>query len=206
MCAKSECHSKESESRSMISKPQLIAAWLVTVVFGVGIVVIEMDVSMLITMAWLILFAAYLIRTKRVHGIGIFRRVLAMHLLTMALLVTLASLAPVKRIDHVKRQMIHLPQREITVAELSEECRDRRKEWPLRVHLPDGERAQSTVLHFSSESMPLGQFITEVENATGLQSRFGGCGNAGSILYGQAYNFGLSFDPPDRRQSEEWDR
>ena len=44
----------------MISKPQLIAAWLVTVVFGVGIVVIEMDVSMLLTMAWLILFSVYL--------------------------------------------------------------------------------------------------------------------------------------------------
>ena len=190
----------------MISKPQLIAAWLVTVVFGVGIVVIEMDVSMLLTMAWLILFSVYLIRIKRAHGIGIYRRVLAMHLLTMALLVTLASLAPVKRIDHVKRQMIHLPQREMTVAELSEECRYRRKAWPLSVHLPDGERAQSTVIHFSSESMPLGQFITEVENATGFHSRFGGCGNAASILYGQAYNFGLSFYPPDRRVSEEWDR
>ena len=190
----------------MISKPQLAAAWLVTAVFGVGIVVVEMDGSLLLTMAWLILFVAYLIRIKRIHGIGLYRRVLAMHLLTMALLVTLAALAPVKRIDQVKQQMIHLPQKAMTVAELSEGCRYRRKAWPLRVHLPDGERAQSTVLHFSSESMPLGQFITEVESATGLRSRFGGCGNAASILYGEAYNFGMSFDPPDRRVSEEWYR
>lgn len=190
----------------MISKLQLAAAWLVTAVFGVRIVALEMDVSILLTMAWLILFSAYVIRIKRVHGIGIFRRVLATHLLTMALLVTLAAMAPVKRIDRVKRQLIHLPQTAMTVAELSEECRYRRKEWPLRVHLPDGERAQSTVVRFSSESMPLGQFITEVESVTGLQSRFGGCGNAASILYGGAYNFGLSFDPPDQRVSEEWYR
>lgn len=120
---------------------------------------------------------------------------LAIVLLLMGGTIVAAALAPFKRVDAVREQLISLQQSEMTVAELSEYCQINRDRMPLRILVPAGGNALTDTVTFSALVMPLKQFISEVENQTGCRHHFGGCGNAYSILYGPAYNFGLSFNP-----------
>ena len=118
--------------------------------------------------------------------------------------ITAAALAPVKRIDAVRERPIVLPEKVMTVAELSEYCQLNNDRMPLRIYVPKGGSARTETITFSAVEMPLKQFISEVEQATGCHHRFNGCGNAYSILYGHAYNFGLSFSP-DAESGYTWE-
>ena len=119
-----------------------------------------------------------------------------MLMMLMAIIITIAILAPVKRIDAVLQKRVQLQSDTMTVAELSKFCRFNRKSLPLSIYIPAGGAAAERHVRFSGTQMPLQEFIAEVEQQTGCSHRFSGCGNAYSILYGSAYNFGLSFTPP----------
>ena len=102
----------------------------------------------------------------------------------------------VKRLDTVLQKPVRLQSSTMTVAELSEFCEVNRKSLPLTIYIPAAGIAAEREIRFSGTEMPLHAFIDEIEGQTGCSHRFGGCGNAYSILYGSAYNFGLSFTPP----------
>ena len=114
----------------------------------------------------------------------------------MSIIITIAILAPVKRIDAVVQKPVQLQSENMTVAELSEYCQFNRPSLPLTIYIPAGVAVAKREIRFSGTQMPLHQFITEVEQQTGCSHRFAGCGNAYSVLYGEAYNFGLNFSPP----------
>lgn len=125
---------------------------------------------------------------------------IAISMMLMAGIITVAALAPVKRIETVLDEKILLKQSQLTVAELADFLRWNRKHLPLKIAVPAGGAAKDTRVTFSSLELPLGKFISEFERQTQCRHRFSGCGNAYSILYGSAYNLGLSFEPPSESE------
>ena len=118
------------------------------------------------------------------------------HLATMAAIVTVAALAPVKRVDAVLAQTVELDSDQMTVAQLADFCSEHRRSLPLTIYIPSGGPAAESQIQFSNRSMSLQQFIADVERQTGCHHHFSGCGNAYTVLYGNACSFGLSFTPP----------
>lgn len=180
----------------MVAKAKIVAVVMLTAICGVGVVTWETPQNLLLFVIWSIIA---IIKTRRLrassgrwHAIAI----ATAHAIVMASIVIIAMLASVKRIDAVLRKPVQLQANTMTVKELSEYCESNRALLPLRVYIPSGGIAGVQKIVFPSTEMPLQHFIAEVERQTGCTHRFGGCGNAYSILYGDAYNFGLSFVPP----------
>jgi hypothetical protein len=184
-----------------------IAAWLVTVVCSVGIVTIEFDLCWMVLLLWSGLLWAFLRFVRRTRSDSSARWVRAVHLLTFALIYVAAELAPVKLCDRVQDRVVTLPEGEMSLRDLEFYLQDHRREWPLQVYVPDGPRAEQVTVRFTSSSMTLRQFIQELETASGLNGRFGGCGNATTVLWGTPYNLGLFFSPKygDRKGWYDWD-
>lgn len=169
---------------------------MLTAICGVGVVTWETPQNLLLFVIWSIIAIT---NTRRIQASSGRRPAIATamaHASVMASIVIIAILAPAKRIDAILRKPVQLQSNTMTVKELSEYCQSNRASLPLRVYIPSGGIGGGQTINFPSTDMPLQQFIAEVERQTGCTHRFGGCGNAYSILYGDAYNFGLSFVPP----------
>lgn len=180
----------------MNAKLKLAIFIMLTAVSGVGVVTWETPQNLLLFAIW---SAVALICTRRLRTSISGKAALVngvTHASVMAIIITIAIVAPVKRIDAVLRKRVQLQSDTMTVAELSEFCRLNRKSLPLSIHIPGGGAAAERQVRFSGTQMPLEEFIAELEQQTGCSHQFCGCGNAYSILYGSAYDFGLSFTPP----------
>lgn len=178
----------------MNAKLKLTVLVVLTAVCGACVVTWETPQNLFLFATW---SAVLWIRVKRQRQSG-GKNVMSVgltHALVMAMMISAAVLAPVKRIDAVLQKPVQLGATRMTVAELSEYCEWNRSSLPLPILIPSGGAAASRELRFSSTEVSLQQFIREVEQQTGARHEFGGCGNAYSILYGSAYNFGLSFSP-----------
>lgn len=171
---------------------------MLTAICGVGVVSWETPQNLLLFVIW---SAAAVTSIRRLYvSVGSKAAMLAgaAHASVMAAIVAFAIWAPIKTVDAVLQRLVHLPTDTMTVAELAEYCRFNRDTLPLRIYIPSGGTAAQQQIDFSSQTMPLHQFIAELEQQTGCMHQFSGCGNAYTILYGNAYNFGLSFTPaPD---------
>ncbi|MEZ6124294.1 MAG: hypothetical protein R3C49_14130 [Planctomycetaceae bacterium] len=188
----------------MSEKSNIIATAPFTVLCSAGVVAFETPQNLLVFVIWAISIALKLRHDRNRQSPA---RTLgnAVILLTlMFAVIAAAALAPIKRIDAVCEQTIQLPRLSMTASELSEYCLLHRDRMPLRIHLPQGGLAKAETITFSSVNLSLRQFIAEVEQQTGCHHRFSGCGNAYSILYGSAYNFGLSFSP-DANSGYRWE-
>ena len=180
----------------MNAKLKLAIFIMLTAICGVGVVTWETPQNLLLFVLW---SAVAIVHVRRLHALVSGKAAFAAaatHASVMAVIVTVAILAPVKRVDAVLQKPLQLQSDKMTVAELSEYCQFNRETLPLTIYIPSGGTALNRQLNFSSTRMPLQQFIVEVEQQTGCTHHFGGCGNAYSILYGSADNFGLSFVPP----------
>lgn len=166
-----------------------------TAVCGVCVVTWETPQNLLLFVIWLVVPINRIRRYRRSGSGKATILVSTAHAAVMGIIVTIAAVAPVKRIDAVLQQSVELESTQMTVAELSEYCDGNRTSLPLSISIPAVGAAVHRELHFSSTRLPLQQFISEVEQQTGRKHHFSGCGNAYSILYGSAYNFGLNFAP-----------
>ena len=180
----------------MNAQIKLAISTLFTALCGLGIVTGEPPLNLLLFIIWSVVV---LIRVRRSRASSSREAAFATgvtHACLMGIIVAIAYLAPVKRIDAVLQRPVQLPSHTMTIAELSEYCRYNRKSLPLAISINEGGTTFEREITFSDNPMPLQQFIGEYEQQTGSSHRFAGCGNAYSILYGEAYNFGLHFRPP----------
>ena len=179
----------------MSSKGNTIVLVTLTALCSAAIVTLETPQNLFVFVIWAIATALLTRRIASQQSRLRTASIIAIVLTLMGGTIAAAALAPVKRIDAVREQTIYLQQSDMTVAELSEYCQFNRDRMPLRIYVPHGGEAKADTVTFSTLEMPLKQFISEFEQQTNCRHRFSGCGNGYSILYGQAYNFGLSFSP-----------
>lgn len=165
---------------------------LLTVLCGIGIVVAETPANLLLSAVWATVVVLATRRFRVSAGIGKCVQTAGVHFGVMGMIVVAAFLAPVKRIDVMLQQRIILPGHETTVRELAEFCDANRTSLPVRITLPSDGPAADLPIRFSETSVSVRQFIAEIEQQTGCSHGISGCGNAYSILYGPAFNFGLS--------------
>lgn len=186
----------------MNAKASSIIFIIFTAISGVGVVTIETPQNFFLFVLW---FGATVgvIRRQQKH-LRDRRAMEFIHGATMAIIIIAAIFAPVKRIDALMEESVQLDATQMTVAQLSEYCQSHRKSMPLTILIPSGGSAAKSKIHFATDRMPLKEFIDQVKHHTGLNPRFSGCGNAYSVLYGDAYNFGLSFIP-DADSEYQWE-
>ena len=157
---------------------------ILTAICGAGIVTWETPANLLLLIVWatLVFIAA--------------RRFRFRYLAIVMVIYFAALLAPVKRMDAMLMQAVSLPDTVTTVGQLAEFCDSNCEKLPIRISLPAGGAFANSPVHFSANSVSVRQFIAEIEQQTGCKHYVSGCGNAYTVLYGPAYNFGLSFHPP----------
>ncbi len=113
------------------------------------------------------------------------------YVLTTAIVVILALLAPVKTVEGVLDRPIKLPHTKVSIADLADQ--ENLRTWlPLYVHVRVPEEGSDKTIHFRSQDITLREFVDTIEQQTELRHRFRHCGNGSSILYGGDCSFGLS--------------
>lgn len=186
----------------MAAKIRFALFIMLTAVCGGGVVYFETPLNLLLFIVWGVILMTASRLSKGSDG----KRAVHLfpwHAATMACIITAAAFAPVKRIDAVLKRSVELDRQRMTLAHLANYCLENRQMLPLRIYVPSSGRRENSEITFSSTTMPLQQFIAEVEQQTGCHHHFSGCGNAYTVLYGNAYNFGLLFIPsPD--SIDEW--